>query len=46
MTSFTVFVTVPAQLSVALTLAILACGTSLAQLTVTFCGVPVITGAV
>ena len=45
-TSATVIVTVPAQLSVALTEVINAAGTSAAQLTVTAAGVPVITGAV
>ena len=45
-TSFTVTVTVPAQLSVAVTEAIEAAGTSAAQLTVTGDGVPVIVGAV
>jgi hypothetical protein len=45
-TSATVTVTVPAQLSVALTDAIDAAGTSAAQLTVNAAGVPVMTGAV
>ena len=46
MTSLTVTVTVPAQLSVAVTEAIEAVGTSAAQLTVIAVGVPVIVGAV
>jgi hypothetical protein len=45
-TSATVTVTVPPQLSVALTLPILDCGTAEEQLTVVFGGVPVITGGV
>ena len=45
-TSFTVFVTVPEQLSVAVTEAIEAVGTSEAQLTVIAAGVPVIVGGV
>ena len=45
-TSATVTVTVPAQLSVALTLVMLDTGTSDTQLTVVFDGVPVITGGV
>ena len=45
-TSATVTVTVPEQLSVALTLVILDTGTSDTQLTVVFEGVPVIVGGV
>ena len=45
-TSSTVTVTVPAQLSVAVTEAMEAAGTSAAQLTVKLAGVPLITGAV
>ena len=45
-TSATVTVTVPAQLSVAVTEVIEAVGTSAAQLTVKLAGVPLITGAV
>ena len=45
-TSATVTVTVPAQLSVALTEVIEAAGTSAAQLNVTAAGVPVMVGAV
>ena len=45
-TSATVIVTVPEQLSVALTLVMLDAGTSDAQLTVVFDGVPVIVGGV
>ena len=45
-TSAAVTVTVPEQLSVALTLVMLDTGTSDAQLTVVFDGVPVITGGV
>ncbi len=44
--SATVTVTVPPQLSVALTAVILDCGTADAQLTVIVCGVPVMTGLV
>jgi hypothetical protein len=44
--SATVTVTVPPQLSVAFTAVILDCGTAEAQLTVKFCGVPVMTGGV
>ena len=45
-TSATVTVTVPTQLSVALTLVMLDAGTSDTQLTVVFDGVPVIIGGV
>ena len=45
-TSLTVTVTVPVQLSVAVTEAIEAAGTSAAQLTVIAAGVPVIVGGV
>ena len=45
-TSSTVTVTLPAQLSVAVTEAMEATGTSAAQLTVKLAGVPVIVGAV
>ena len=46
MASCTDTLTVPAQLSVAVTALIDAVGTSLAQDTVIFCGVPVIVGTV
>ena len=46
LTSLTVIVTIPEQLSVADTAAVEAAGTSLAQLTLSAGGVPVITGAV
>ena len=45
-TSFTVLVTVPEQLSVAVIMSIEAAGTSEAQLTVIAVGVPVIVGGV
>jgi len=45
-TSLLVTVIVPLQLSVAITAVLLAAGTALAQLTVTFAGMLVITGAV
>ena len=45
-TSFTITVTVPAQLSDAVTEAIEATGTSAAQVTVTGAGVPVMDGGV